>query len=173
MNTILMLAAASVGDTLTIISQVLEIGMLVCFGFSWPISVYKSWKGKTSEGKSSVFNILIIVGYIFGITSKFLKMDSYMAGASSIAGGIFIFAIVMYFLNAALVTSNLVLFYIYRQNDRRKALLAETANVACNSADKNVSCCANENEMTSNASLNDTDTCDCNNKCSCSEDKSK
>ena len=155
MDMILMLAAGTASGAITIISQVLEIGMLVCFGFSWPISVYKSWKGKTSEGKSSVFNILIIVGYIFGITSKFLKMDAYMQGASALTGGIFIFAIVMYFLNAALVTSNLVLFYIYRQNDRRKALLNETSHLSCDNTDSNVLSHANENEMTSNACLND------------------
>ncbi len=145
---VMLLLAAGGSEVLTIISQILEIGMLVCFGFSWPISVYKSWKGKTSEGKSSVFNILIIVGYVFGITSKFLKMNSYMQEASPIAGAIFIFAIVMYFINAALVSANLVLFYIYRENDRKKAKAAATvAAVDCNC---------------------DSD-CDCNSECNCSD----
>lgn len=128
MDAMFMLASASVSDTITSLSQILEIGMLICFGFSWPISVYKSWKGKTSKGNSSVFNILIIVGYIFGITSKFLKMDSYMASASEFAGAIFIFAIIMYFINAALVSTNLVLFYVYRENDRMEAAIVDNSD---------------------------------------------
>ena len=129
MDIMFMLATAGVSDTITIMSQILEIGMLVCFGFSWPISVYKSWKGKTAEGKSAAFNILIIVGYAFGITSKFLKMDGYMASATGFAGAIFIFAIIMYFINAALVIINLVLFYIYRKKDRERAVNLENSDI--------------------------------------------
>lgn len=51
-------------------SELFEVFMLVCFGISWPISVIKSIKSKSSQGKSLVFTIVIIIGYICGIISK-------------------------------------------------------------------------------------------------------
>ncbi len=47
-----------------------EIGMLVCFGISWPISVFKSWKTKSTAGKSILFMTAILIGYISGILHK-------------------------------------------------------------------------------------------------------
>lgn len=136
MEVMFMLASASVSDSITIMSQILEICMLICFGFSWPISVYKSWKGKTSEGKSSVFSILIIIGYTLGIASKFLKMDGYMAVASEFAGAIFIFAIIMYFINTALVSVNLLLFYIYRERDRKSKANVDNTDITISIVDE-------------------------------------
>ena len=49
-----------------------EILMIVCFGVSWPLNVIKSYKARTTKGKSLWFLILIFVGYIFGIASKLL-----------------------------------------------------------------------------------------------------
>jgi len=93
-----------------LLAEILEIAMLVCFGCSWPISVYKSIKIRTSVGKSAVFNILLIVGYVAGIVSKFLKMEPFMIAnaADGLKKGIFIFALIMYFVNLAMITANLV-----------------------------------------------------------------
>lgn len=104
-----------------ILAEVLEILMLVCFGFSWPINVLNSLKSKTSKGKSPTFNILIIVGYIGGIASKFIKMNSFMADPNkdALTKGIFIFALVMYFVNMAMVTANLVLYFFYKAKDKK------------------------------------------------------
>ena len=52
------------------IGMVFESLMLICFGLSWPLSVYKSWKSKTAKGKSLVFEIFISVGYMCGIVGK-------------------------------------------------------------------------------------------------------
>lgn len=49
---------------------IFEAGMLICFGISWPIAVYKTFKKKRVEGKSLTFSILILTGYIFGIINK-------------------------------------------------------------------------------------------------------
>ena len=35
-------------------SEILEIIMLLCFGASWPLNVIKSWKARTTKGKSLV-----------------------------------------------------------------------------------------------------------------------
>ena len=53
-------------------SELLEIFMIVSFGFSWPMNVIKSWKARTTKGKSLAFLVLILFGYICGITSKLL-----------------------------------------------------------------------------------------------------
>lgn len=116
-----------------LLAEILEIAMLVCFGCSWPISVYKSIKIRTSVGKSAVFNILLIVGYIAGIVSKFLKMEPFMIAnaADGLKKGIFIFALIMYFVNLAMITANLVLYYMNKNLDNKRALeIANTNNNA-------------------------------------------
>jgi hypothetical protein len=52
--------------------SVFELIMLVCFGISWPFSVYKSWKSKSTKGKSPVFLVVIWLGYVSGIVHKIL-----------------------------------------------------------------------------------------------------
>lgn len=116
-----------------LLAEILEIAMLVCFGCSWPISVYKSIKIRTSVGKSAVFNILLIVGYVAGIVSKFLKMEPFMVAnaADGLKKGIFIFALIMYFVNLAMITANLVLYYMNKNLDNKRALeIANTNNNA-------------------------------------------
>ncbi len=49
-----------------------EIGMLVCFGFSWPISIWKLWRAKRSEGKSRLFASIVLAGYVCGILHKLI-----------------------------------------------------------------------------------------------------
>ena len=51
-------------------SELLEICMIVSFGFSWPMNVIKSYKARTTKGKSLAFLVLVFFGYICGITSK-------------------------------------------------------------------------------------------------------
>lgn len=53
-------------------SNLFEVLMLICFGISWPISVIKSITSKSSRGKSLIFTVAIIIGYICGIVSKVL-----------------------------------------------------------------------------------------------------
>ena len=59
-------------------SEILEIIMIVSFGASWPLNVLKSYKARTTKGKSLAFLLLIFFGYIAGITSKLVN-DAYMA----------------------------------------------------------------------------------------------
>jgi hypothetical protein len=55
------------------IAEIFEIIMIVCFGFSWPMNVIKSYKSRTTKGKSLWFLLLIITGYVFGIIGKLIK----------------------------------------------------------------------------------------------------
>ena len=56
-------------------SGFLEVIMLVCFGASWPINAIKSYKARSTKGKSLMFLCLILVGYIAGITSKLVNRN--------------------------------------------------------------------------------------------------
>ena len=62
-------------------AEILEITMIVSFGASWPLNVMKSWRARTTKGKSLPFLCLIFFGYIAGIASKLLNTD-YMASFS-------------------------------------------------------------------------------------------
>ncbi len=52
------------------LQQILEAGMMVLFGTSWPFSILKTYRAKTSKGKSFIFLSLLIVGYLCGMASK-------------------------------------------------------------------------------------------------------
>ena len=57
-------------------AEIFEIIMIVSFGASWPMNVMKSYKARTTKGKSLPFLCLIFFGYIAGITSKLLEFSS-------------------------------------------------------------------------------------------------
>ena len=45
--------------------------MLLCFGASWPFNILRSYRSRTAKGKSLVFSVLVMVGYISGLLGKF------------------------------------------------------------------------------------------------------
>jgi len=85
--------------------EIFEFIMLCCFGLSWPISVYKSITSRSTKGKSVLFLIAIIIGYISGIIGK-------------IAGGQTSFVLTVYCFNLATVSADLVLFFINRYHEQ-------------------------------------------------------
>ena len=87
---------------------VLESIMLICFGISWPVSVYKSWTSKTTQGKSLVFMFAIIVGYIAGIFGKILS-------------GQINYVLALYILNLFFVCTDLVLYFVNKKRERHAA----------------------------------------------------
>lgn len=48
-----------------------EIAMLVLFGVSWPFNIIKSYRSRTAKGKSVIFELIVIIGYLFGLSGKF------------------------------------------------------------------------------------------------------
>lgn len=88
--------------------DICELIMLICFGLSWPISVYKSLTSKSTKGKSVVFIIAIIIGYIFGITSKIL-------------GEAPLYVLIVYCINIVMVSTDLVLFFINKRREKQQA----------------------------------------------------
>ena len=85
--------------------QIFEFIMLACFGLSWPISVYKSIKSKSTQGKSVVFIVAIIIGYISGIIGKIVNDQ-------------LTYVLIIYCFNLIVVSVDLVLFFINRKREK-------------------------------------------------------
>ena len=82
---------------------ILEAGMLFCFGFGWPFSIYKSYKARANTGKSLLFLVVIWMGYLLGILNKCLSPNTD-------------FVLWLYVLNITMVSIDIVLYH------RNKAL---------------------------------------------------
>lgn len=85
-------------------SEILEIVMILSFGASWPLNVFKSYKARTTKGKSLPFLCLILFGYIAGIASKFLN-ETYMASFAEKW-----YVLFFYFLNFIMVGIDLIIY---------------------------------------------------------------
>ena len=93
-------------------SEILEIIMVVSFGLSWPANVYKSYKARTTKGKSILFLILIFFGYIAGIASKFTD-SVYMAAFAQKW-----YVLFFYCLNLLMVGLDLILYFRNKKLDQ-------------------------------------------------------
>ena len=93
--------------------SVFELGMLICFGVSWPISVLKSYRMKTAKGKSLPFLLAIVIGYLMGITHKLLYSRDIV--------------LVMYIINLCMVSTDLVLYFVNRRYDKQRESANEKA----------------------------------------------
>ncbi len=85
-------------------AEILEVIMILSFGASWPLNVMKSYKARTTKGKSLAFLLLIFFGYIAGIASKLVN-DAYMAEI-----GKKWYVLFFYVLNLLMVGADLVLY---------------------------------------------------------------
>lgn len=52
--------------------SIFEAGMLISFGFAWPIKLINTYRARTARGVNPLFSIVIIMGYCFGIIHKIL-----------------------------------------------------------------------------------------------------
>ena len=95
-------------------SEILEVVMIVSFGASWPLNVIKSYKARTTKGKSLAFLCLILFGYVAGIISKLIN-EAYMASFATKW-----YVLFFYVLNFIMVSIDLLL-YIRNYNLDKKA----------------------------------------------------
>ena len=84
---------------------IFEFMMLVCFGASWPFSIAKSIRSKSTKGKSLVFLNLVMIGYVFGIVHKMLYNFNWVTWA--------------YVALLAMVVTDLVLYWRNWRLERR------------------------------------------------------
>lgn len=88
-------------------TNILEAFMLICFGLSWPLSLYKNIKAKTAKSMSLQFTLLIITGYVAGIIAKIIN--------NSIN-----YVLVIYILNLVIVSANIVVYFINSRYDKKQ-----------------------------------------------------
>ena len=97
---------------------VFEILMVVCFGFSWPFNIIKSYKARTAKGTSLYFTLLIAIGYVGGILSKILfsieRGPDYWAFLT-------ILAFVFYFINLIMVSTGIAIYFRNKRLDKLAA----------------------------------------------------
>ena len=96
------------------IAKILEVSMLVLFGVSWPFNLVKSIKSKSTKGKSLIFLILVDLGYICGMASKFFSKTFVWPTDW------WVFAI--YVINFSFVTADLITYFINKKRESKLEL---------------------------------------------------
>lgn len=80
------------------LASILETFMIVSFGISWPLSIIKSYRSRSTKGKSLFFMCFIAFGYICGIASKCISST-------------FNLAFWFYFPNVIMVSTDIILYF--------------------------------------------------------------
>lgn len=83
--------------------SVFEVMMLLCFGFAWPVSIWKSWHSRTNGGKSPVFLVIVCVGYVAGILHKVFYQYDAVIWLYVLNGGMVVCDLLLYVRNATLM----------------------------------------------------------------------
>lgn len=102
------------------VTQLCEIIMLCVFGASWPFNIAKSLKSRTAKGKSVIFELLIILGYGFGL---FGKLWTYWQT------GDLAFSTWFYLADILMVGIDVVLYFRNTKLDRRRDAAACTREI--------------------------------------------
>lgn len=92
--------------------DLLEAGMLICFGISWPINLIKNIRVRSAKGMSLPFILLIVIGYLMGIGAKIV---AHVSGGSPLN---YVFAV--YIFNLLMVSANIVVYFVNRRYDRAR-----------------------------------------------------
>lgn len=87
--------------------SLLEAMMLLCFGAAWPFSINRSAKSSSTNGKSFIFLLVLILGYLAGILNKLL----YHYDA----------VVYLYILNVLMVSTDAALWLRNRRREHKMA----------------------------------------------------
>ena len=87
-------------------NKIFELAMLIFFGASWPVSIYKSYKSRVVGSKSVVFLFAIILGYLAGIINKFINEPDYVT--------------VFYFINLVMVSIDVCLYFRNKRYEKKQ-----------------------------------------------------
>lgn len=85
-------------------AEICEAIMMISFGISWPISIFKSLTSKTAKGKSILFSYFIIFGYLCGLLGKFIS-------------GNITYVVFFYIINIVMVSIDAMLYYRNKKLD--------------------------------------------------------
>jgi lipopolysaccharide export LptBFGC system permease protein LptF len=87
---------------------IFEAIMLLCFGLAWPVSIFTSWTSRTNKGKSILFILIVLVGYISGLIHKLWWQDTIDA------------VVWLYVLNTVMVLIDIILYIRNLRLDKDK-----------------------------------------------------
>ena len=87
-------------------NKIFELAMLILFGISWPVSIYKSYKSRVVGSKSVIFLFAVILGYIAGIINKVVNGLDYVT--------------VFYGLNACMVSIDACLYFRNKKLEKQE-----------------------------------------------------
>ncbi len=89
------------------LASLLETLMIISFGISWPLSIIRSYRSRSTKGKSLLFMFMIAFGYLCGIISKILYQN-------------FNLAFWFYFPNIILVCTDIGLYFRNRKLEQNE-----------------------------------------------------
>lgn len=92
----------------------LEALMLLCFGAAWPFSIYRSLRSQSTNGKSLLFMVVLILGYVAGIANKLVN------GADLVLW--------LYVLNLVMVSADAALWIRNRHREKQASQPAACAS---------------------------------------------
>ncbi len=94
------------------VSQICEFFMLFAFGFSWPFAIARTYKvghsGKGVAGKSPMFMIIVLLGYVGGILARLLDANTSNDWLA-----------IVYVIDMALVSTDLTLYLYYSKKGKK------------------------------------------------------
>ncbi len=93
--------------------SIYEAIMLICFGAAWPFSIVRSWRSRTSKGKSIFFLCVVEVGYAAGIMNKVTLGQCH----DPVLG--------LYILNILMVGTDAVLYFRNRRLDAARGAIGQ------------------------------------------------
>ena len=88
-----------------------EAFMLICFGSAWPFAIAKSLQCRLADGKSPLFLVIILTGYISGICAHLWREFSPV--------------VFLYGLNATMVAIDLCLVLHFRRHPCRLPMMGQ------------------------------------------------
>lgn len=92
-------------------AELLEAGMLLCFGLSWPMNAWKAYRAGTAKGTSWQFLALICAGYACGVAAK-------------LALGTINWVVAIYLVNCVFLAVNWVIYFRNLRLDARRGSCA-------------------------------------------------
>lgn len=94
------------------IPQFCEIAMLCLFGCSWPFNIAKALRARTAKGKSVLFELLILTGYLIGLFGKLYAFRQ---------TGTLAYSVWFYMADILMVSVDLILYSINARRDKLAA----------------------------------------------------
>ncbi len=92
--------------------SIFEILMLVCWGSAWPFSIHKSYTSRSTKGKSLVFLLIALSGYVCSILHKIFYSYDYV--------------IYLYLINMTMVSIDILLYLRNRRFQSIESIYAES-----------------------------------------------